>query len=216
MSLTKLTIQGFKDSGFIKSAGTFDVQINPASMKLVKGTEYVESKVLGEPQKPIFVNVEASTLTFDIFLDDTGIIASKKGKVKDRINQLEQALYTINGESHEPNYAKIVWGDFTFQGRLTTLDFDYTLFKPDGSPLRVKIHFSFKGHRERKEKKSPDLSRIVTVKAGETIPSLCQEYYEDPSYCTDIAHVNNLVNIRNVKPGTRLLFPPLVRNGRIT
>ncbi len=211
MSLVKLKIVGYSDNKYSSEAGSFDVQINPSSMKLNKGINYAESKDMSEQEKQKFDMQQANSLSFDITLDDTGIVPNNKGKIKDRINVIEKVLYTINGETHEPNYAKVVWGDFVFQGRLTSLNYDYTLFKPDGSPLRVKISFSFKGYKSGPEKKSPDLSRNITLKSGENIALLCQKFYDDPSYCTDVAKANDLVNFRNIKPGTQLMFPPLKR-----
>lgn len=213
-SLVKLTINGYEDAGYQepKKKGTFEVQVNPASIKLTSSTHYKNSQELGEKQDPHFSMQEPSKLNFDVILDDTGLIPSKKGQIKDRINQLEDVLYSINGESHQPNYIQVVWGTLTFYGRLTSLNYDYSLFKPDGSPLRVKISFDFQGYRQRKkkEKKSPDLSRIITVKAGESLPLLCEEFYDDPSYCYEVAQINNLSSFRNIKPGMRLLFPSII------
>lgn len=221
MALTKLEIMGFriirekKKTPVKKFVDSFVVQINPASLKWVKGINFSKMKPIGRHERKKFDLQTANTLSFDIVLDDTGVVESEAGNIKDRIALLEKVVYDINSEAHEPNYAKIVWGSITFYGRLSSLSYNYTLFKPDGAPLRVKISLSFVGYKEDIEVKSPDLSRVVTVKAGDTIPALCQEYYDDPSYCMDIAKVNNLVNFRNVKPGTQLLFPPLGRYGRI-
>jgi hypothetical protein len=187
------------------------VQINPATIKLTKANDFTETKEIGEQKKQIFDRQNSNSLNFEIIFDDTGVISGKKTLIKEQINKLEKILYSINGESHEPNYAKIVWGDFTFQGRLNSLSYDYNLFRSDGMPLRVKATLSFKGYKKIAEKKSPDLSRIIILKAGENIPLLCEKYYGDASYCVEIARVNKLTNFRNTKAGTKLLFPPLVR-----
>ncbi|MCC8186749.1 MAG: hypothetical protein LIP08_04355 [Bacteroides sp.] len=208
MSLVKLQIQGYADELFNKRVATFDVQINPASLKLDRSVNYTNTQASGEPQKQKFNNLPFSTLSFDLIFDDTGFVENKQGKINDRINRLEKAIYSINGETHEPNYTLLVWGDLVFKGRLSSLNYDYSVFKPDGAPLRVKISLKFVGHKEGREKKSPDLSRIIVLKAGESIPWLCQKYYNDPSYCVEIARINRLKGFRDVSPGTRLLSPP--------
>lgn len=51
---------------------------------------------------------------------------------------------------------------------------------------------------------SQDMSHLVTVRAGDTLPLLCKRIYSDPAYYMEVARVNRLVNFRNV-----LRFPPL-------
>lgn len=224
MGLTKMKIIGFKitvasgQKPVRKHVGNFEVQVNPATIHITRQITYGDTRAMGNRKKQKFNNFDTDKLDFEIVLDDTGILpepATKKG-IKDRIAELEGILYDMNSEAHEPNYMKIVWGNFTFFGRLASLDYKYTLFKPNGAPLRVKITLNFNGSREDKEVKSPDLSRVHIVKDGETIPLLCEEYYNDSSYCYDVAKVNNMATFRYVKPGTRLLFPPLERYGRIS
>ena len=95
------------------------------------------------------------------------------------------------------------------------MSMDYTLFKPSGLPLRAKVKLSFTGFQSKDEKalranrSSPDLDHVVEVKAGDTLPLLCYRIYKNSGYYTDVAKVNNLVNFRNLVPGTRLHFPPL-------
>ena len=54
------------------------------------------------------------------------------------------------------------------------------------------------------------MSHVVLLKEGESITFWCNTIYGDASYCTDVARYNGLDSFRNVKPGTRLLFPPII------
>ncbi len=217
MTLIKMTLYGFEDKDFISSIGSFDLQVNPSALKLNKTTSYTATEVPGQQDELKLDRPKQNTLNFDFVLDDTGVIPHvEKLPIKDRLNNLENILYKIKGESHEPGYIKAIWGTFSFQGRLTSLSYDYSLFKPNGEPLRVKVSVTIEGNKKEVELRSPDLSRIIIVKAGDSLPLLCNDFYGDPSYCTDVAKVNNLSDFRNVKPGTRLLFPPLVRYGDTT
>jgi nucleoid-associated protein YgaU len=56
---------------------------------------------------------------------------------------------------------------------------------------------------------SPDLSHIVLVREGDTLPLLCASIYGDPSYYPDVARFNGLLEFRDLKPGAKLHFPPL-------
>jgi nucleoid-associated protein YgaU len=74
-----------------------------------------------------------------------------------------------------------------------------TLFKPSGEPLRAKLQMTFKSFitNEEEAKKanrsSPDLSHVVEVKAGDTLPLLCHRIYKDSSYYLEIARIKNIM-----------------------
>ena len=92
---------------------------------------------------------------------------------------------------------------------------NYTLFAPGGTPLRAEVSMSFassvtaKEEALRKNASSPDMTHIVTIKAGDTVPQLCNRIYGDGAYYLEVARINNITNFRDIKPGTTLNFPPL-------
>jgi hypothetical protein len=123
----------------------------------------------------------------------------------------------MNGKEHNPNDLTISWGSFVFQCHLTALSYDYTLFSPEGEPLRVKVSVSFISYiprdeaQKRANQSSPDMTHIVTLKSGESIAGWCNEIYGDASYCLDVARYNRLAGFRNIPAGTKITFPPLSR-----
>jgi hypothetical protein len=132
------------------------------------------------------------------------------------ISALETIIYTYNGKIHRPNFVKIQWGqNITFNGVLNSIDISYTLFKPDGSPLRAKIALSFSQYISPKtvtmidRPESPDLTHIVTVTEGMTLPQLCLQTWDDDSLYIQVAKFNRLNKFRNLDGINKLLFPPL-------
>lgn len=224
--LEKMVMTGYEKSDYKGDYKEFEVQINPATLSWSKEIAYESDEVVGSGSKERkYKGHKEDKLSFKIVLDDTGVLSgSQKAKksIAFMVNQLEKVLYTVNSESHEPRYVIIIWGVFCFEGRVTSLSYDYTLFSPDGQPLRVTISLSFSSHlnkdisNKKEDKKSPDLTRIITLKAGESIAEWCYKIYNDSSYCYDVAEYNRLNSFRDVKPGVSLIFPPLNRNGRIT
>ncbi len=197
---------------------SFEIKINPESISFNRSISYTDDNTNGTSEAVRKFNRFApQTLSFDFHLDGTGIMYDKNFKVKDTLQELEQTVL-YNGEKHEPNELTVSWGDIVFQCWVQSLNYTYTLFSPEGEILRAKIAISFTNSTTREkevkkaDKKSPDLSRIITLKAGESLPYWCNRIYSDPSYCVDIAKYNNLPTFRNIKPGTQLMFPPLVRN----
>lgn len=179
------------------------------------------------------------SVSFDLWFDGTGVVnenlnavfdvnvintakqvLSKENKdkpplVKERIDQLKKVIYDYDGELHRPQVVEIKWGTFTFIGCLTSLDIDYKMFTSEGKPLRARVSLAFKSYMTSEvegataQNSSPDLTHVVEIKAGDTLPLLCQRIYEDGSYCPDVARANNLTGFRFLQPGTRLIFPPL-------
>lgn len=228
--LEKMVMTGYEKSDYKGDYKEFEVQINPATLSWSKEIVYESDQVIGSGSKEIkYKGHKEDKLSFKIVLDDTGVLSGTQQKKQNpnktiafMVNQLEKVLYTVNAESHEPRYVIIIWGAFCFEGRVTSLSYEYTLFSPDGQPLRVTISLSFSSHlnkdisNKKEDKKSPDLTRIITLKAGESIAGWCNKIYNDSSFCSDVARYNNLNSFRDVKPGISLIFPPLNRNGRIT
>lgn len=232
--LEKMVMTGYEKSDYKGSYKEFTAQINPASISWSKEIAYEEDSIIGSGSSEIkYKGHKEDKLSFKIVLDDTGALfnpgqaggqtaSGSRKTIPAMVNQLETVLYTIDSESHEPRYVILIWGAFCFEGRVTSLSYDYTLFSPEGMPLRVTISLSFSSHLNKKisnkkeNKKSPDLTRVITLKDGESIAGWCNQIYNDPSFCSDVAKCNGLSSFRNVEPGVSLIFPPLSRNGRIT
>lgn len=215
-SLVKMRILAYTNQELTKSASEYRLQVNPATIKYTKEIQLTsQGPIGGQYRAPKYARHKETSLSFDTIFDATGIISDLKGGISTQIKELEDVVYNINGSIHRPNYLKVSWGSTIFKGVLTSLNYDYTLFAPDGSPLRVKISFSITGFLDKKQsaklenKSSPDLSHIITLKSGDSIASVCNQIYGDPSYCIEIAKYNNLASFKDVKPGTELMFPPL-------
>jgi nucleoid-associated protein YgaU len=56
---------------------------------------------------------------------------------------------------------------------------------------------------------SPDLTHTIEVKAGDTLPLLCYQVYKNAAYYPEVARINRLNNLHELRPGQRLTFPPL-------
>jgi nucleoid-associated protein YgaU len=109
----------------------------------------------------------------------------------------------------------LFWGSLAFSARLTDYSLTYTLFKPDGTPLRAKADVTFAHYQspelisQLEDRQSPDITHHIVVKAGDTLPVLCERVYGDNRHYIDVARHNRLVDFRHLMPGRKLVFPPL-------
>lgn len=221
MALEKLSLVGYKDKNFSKKQGSsFVVMINPSSYNHSYSVSLKGLPVSGKSHlSPDFKSVGPETVSFEFILDDTGVVSRNKeneGKsVHKMIKELKDVVYKYNGNTHEPNFVLLKWGTLIFKSRLSNLDVNYQMFKPNGLPLRAKVKMVFKGfvdpvtEAKLANRSSPDLTHIITVKEGDNLPLLCQKVYNNSKYYIKIAEINELVNIRRLVVGSKLIFPPL-------
>lgn len=218
--LEKMVITGYKNGEFSEETGSsFTAMINPTIYRQKQGVSYNNDKGLDGGNAPSYKTYGEKNIQLEFILDTTGVVPNTSGKnLPDIIKQLQNTVYTYVGDSHQPPFIKVIWGTLSFQGRAADLDIEYTLFSPSGLPLRakvklqIKLYISNKTQELEKGKNSPDLSHLITVKAGDTLPGLCMQIYNSTIYCVEVARINKLTGIRCIPPGTQLLFPPLTNN----
>ena len=217
MAKDKMVIVAYpnnKYSGKGKAKAT--VKINPASYSHNHNVNYDNATAQGAPGTTLkFKGIPPETISFEIYFDATGAIENNQVPVKTQIDQFKKVCFNYNGDIHEPNYLIISWGTLVFKCKLTSLDISYTLFKQDGTPLRCKANVKFEEAidanliAKEANNKSPDLTHLVVVRDGDSLPLLCNDVYGDCSYYIEVAHYNNLVNFRNLIPGSKIYFPPI-------
>lgn len=202
----------------------FEVTINPETYSrryaiTYSGTGKGGNAPIGKPAAaPDFARTAAEVINFDIVIDGTGVVAAARGKsVSSEIARLRGIVYDYQGAEHEPSPVELNWGDElrAFRARLTEMSVDYTLFKPDGAPLRAKVKLSFIEALTPREVavqgdlQSPDLTHLVRVRAGDTLPNLCQRVVKDSAAYLTVAAANDLDGFRRLEPNTILRFPPM-------
>lgn len=215
--LTKMKLVAFKKPDFTDKVGEYDVLVNPDKYNDKSELKYTtNSSPLGVSAETVkFRGVGSKFFNMDFFFDSTGVMSTQP--VDDQIEELKDLIYTYNGDIHEPNYVKIIWGTQSlFEGRLKEWDIFYSMMDLDGTPLRAEIKALFIGSVSVKKKalqerrNSSDLTHIRTVKAGDTLPGMCFRIYGDSKYYLQVAEFNSIDQISTLKPGDQLVFPPLV------
>ena len=219
--LQKLKITGYADPGFNQLASTspnpINVMINPNRYSQAMAVSYTRQQAAGGSGKAVAFNRDKGE-GFEVALvfDGTGTVPNAPSKsVDEQLADLRRLIYEINGDIHEPNFVQLAWGTLLFKGRLKTFNVDYTLFAPDGTPLRANATVGFVGYHDNTDGRaamrlsSPDLSHSVRVEAGDTLPLLCHRIYGDSRFYLQVAEFNRLDDFRTLEPNTYLLFPPL-------
>ena len=196
------------------------VSINPENYarSFSSRTKESEPRKMVDGRSYVIKTVEfIETLTFDLWFDNTGVIPDTRNLIED-LNWLEKNLVKFDGEMHATRYINIIWGPLNmYRSQLKSLQIQYLYFNQNGEPLRAKASLSFEQVadqvQEKKimnEKKSPDLTHMYVVKAGENLPMMCHRIYNDAKYYLKVAEANGLSNFTNIEPGQKIYFPPLL------
>jgi len=215
-----------------KGKDEFVASVNPTSIKVSHKINYSEKNgeanpVNGDLQgQQSFKGVDGQRVSFELLLDATGVIPGVKTggqAISDQVEAFKKTCYYYKGAAHQPPFVSIHWNgkslflynNQAFLARLESFDVTYTMFTPKGEPVRAKLNASFVGTMEKDEEakvkgnESPDLTHVVTVKQGDSLPLLCKEIYGDRQMYHEIARVNQLLSFRYLEPGMELIFPPI-------
>lgn len=228
--LAKVLLEIYKDKRYADKIGTFELAINPEQFSQQFKIDYNREQPHGSQHNDLqYKYTRPQDLKLDFIFDGTGIVPNKKKTGtfhKDVVSQLKEFFrltYTMNPETHKPNFLRLLWGDFSFgyadqngfNCLLTDLQVTYTLFASNGTPLRAKLSATFTSYTElvrrlnEQKKNSPDLTHVRKAIAGDTLPLMTYRIYDDPSYYLQVAKVNGLVSFRQLATNTDLRFPPL-------
>jgi nucleoid-associated protein YgaU len=212
---------------------SFTVDFNPNTFSVNNKIEFQKADAKGSAgSDPQFDKIPPLEFTVEFTLDGTGVAAKrlaqanrgaynnqKQNYVKTKIKELRSVTgCEINGEIHRPNYVGLLWGTFDIKCVLTSLSIVYNLFDREGTPLRAKVTCNFlerlgPGEGSRASKfESPDLTKQVIVKEGDTLPLISKDKYESSSYYIQLAKANKLRNFRRLSPGMKLKLPPMADN----
>jgi len=216
--VSKMVITAYKDGAFQSRVGTYETMINPDKISLNRSIEYNTAQAPDSSNPSMkYKYSPAANLSFDLTLDSTGVVNSNRLDLPKEIQSLQDLVYDYQGDIHRPYFVMLNWGiGQTFKGVLTTFNTNYTLFAPDGVPLRAKISLAFVSYMDAEavakedSDTSPDLTHKVNVVAGDTLPGLSLRIYNKPDYFVQVAQFNKLNKLRHLQPGKPLLFPPLV------
>jgi hypothetical protein len=231
--LSKLTILAFLDCDYTKPAGVYFAQVNPDRYTLDYAVELAPDQAAGTSGKnAVFHLKEPEKLSFEFLFDSTGVVdpgLSIHGAAREfgydtgveyDISLFKKFLLEVDGKTHQPKYLILRWGGLLFKCVLETLSIEYTLFKPDGTPIRAIAKANFKGSipdllRLAKDKlSSPDLTHTREVKASDTLLNLCNDIYSDPALYIKIAEINHLTNFRKLRTGRKVYFPPIDKTAK--
>lgn len=234
--LAKLIILPLDAETGIPTGIPFVAMYNPTTFSFTKSQETTQKPLKNTDGSANEFNYNPNqTISLQLFFDGTsasppmGIpvpsneaasIAVASVGVEALITLFFQCVYDIRTKFHSPASVRLIWGAGLFaRCKLQNATVNYTLINRLGLPLRATIDATFLTDVDDKVRASlidkftsPDVTKVHTVKAGDTIYNIAKNEYEDESYYLQIAQANDLKNYRRLKPGMQLILPPIKKD----
>jgi hypothetical protein len=199
----------------LKIGKTYSVFLNPNQISHSIRIDYIQQDgltVKNNVKKIAPASTKPESLSFTLMLDGTGSTGSLTNISEEISNLMAVTYHPLVKPEDKQTEIEIKWGTtIDFMGYLESFEVIYTLFKPNGEPLRATVALLFIGKSVLT--KVGDLHRTIVkeieVDSVKTIVNLCKMTYNTPAVYIALAKANKLATVRKLKPGIKLFFPPL-------
>lgn len=213
--VAKLTITQFDVSTkAVNESMQFAVMLNPSGYSQALSVEYDVRPAFGRIPQTRFVSSMPETLELEeLVLDGTGVLGAGPD-VMEQVSWLRAVAYeppqSTSIDLQRP-VVQVSWGSLLFIGRIEEMTVKYTLFAPNGRPLRARVKLGFTEYQpeaEEEQDTAPAGTLEVAMADADSLPLKCFELYGDPNACMEVALFNGLTSFRDIPAGTVLRFPP--------
>jgi nucleoid-associated protein YgaU len=205
--------------------GSIPFQFNPTEVHISKSATWGRDAAKADAAGPVeFTGSGECHLDLEMFFDASG---THDGSVVAAVEQLLRCCLPTesSADRKRPSPVLVVfqWGRITsFPAFVTNVDARYTLFAPDGTPIRATCTVSLEEMPTQSEKTNPTsgapaVRKVHTVVAGDTLASVAYAEYGDPALWRPLAAYNEIDDPMRPPRGARLLLPAfdeLVPTGR--
>ncbi len=212
-SLAKATIINLdKDS-------RVDCMFNPKEYSFAKRNQWNAGRNTGANMPRMeFSSGDPATMTLQLFFDTYASGKDVRKEYTDAIWEMmmvDESLKDNKNKKGRPPKVRFQWGKaWSFDAVLTSLSQKFTLFLPDGTPVRATIDATFQQIKDAKlfPRQNPTSGgvggeRVWTVKEGDTLNLIAHREYGDAGKWRAIADANRLHHVRRLRPGTVLAIP---------
>lgn len=193
-------------------------QFNPDSLTLGKSAGWVlhEAKGAKEVGVPEFTGSQPRRLSVELFLDSTEAHdGSTQRDVETLLSWCSPTARSLESDAPSAPWVKFSWGTFTtvsFFGYLESVQATYSLFDPDGTPLRATCAVTVTEAAGPVLGQNPTSGalrarRVHRLVSGDSLESLAHREYGDPTAWRIIAQANGIDDPTRLPAGRQLLIP---------
>ncbi len=199
-------------------SASLEFRFNPKELSVSKAATWTRptNKGAKSSSKPEFGGVQPQTVQMELFFDDW----EGKGDLVKDIDRLLGWLQPTGQSIHQkkkpqPRTLQFHWGHgplADFKGYLKSVSAKYTMFKPDGTPVRATASITLEEIPADPARTNPTSGAVAgrrshVMAAGDSLHSVAFHEYDDAGLWRGLAVINSIDDPLRVAPGTRLLIP---------
>jgi len=204
---------------------TVPVMYNPEEIKLEQGNNFAEIGIPGLNASPVqYVRGKGRTLSMELFFDSYETGQDVRVHTIRIVRLLEK-----RPDTQAPPVLIFAMGGFAFRCVLVDAGQRFTMFRPDGTPVRSFLSIRLQEYVSVTTEiqrglffGSPTVSaavstvgravmsgsgRVHITSLGDTLPGLAAALLGDAALWRDIAEANGIDDPIGLRPGTRLMIP---------
>ncbi|MEM7105409.1 MAG: hypothetical protein AAF502_19890 [Bacteroidota bacterium] len=215
MSLLKMTILSFTEPADLPipiPVNLYMCMFNPESYKIENDIQYNDEQSIGEESwSPVYKGIAPRKFTFDFLIDGTGAAGSKREVFLDVMGF--KSAVDFNPLINRTPYLLLMWGTMILNCVIDSYSINYTLFRPDGTPLRATISatfMEFKSDTFKAVENAVTAGGLITSIAGAAVnlTTIATESMGSPDFHIDIAKANDMDSPRASTTGNPVSIPP--------
>jgi len=195
---------------------------NPTQYSISKSNTWNVKPVVGKkgPPKAQFGGGQPKELSLDLLFDASDSSKDVRSEVVDQLFEMMEANDKFaSGQSKKsarPPTVTFTWGAQVLKAVAKSLSVQYTLFRPDGKPLRAAVKLSLMevpegGLEGQNPTTRGEVLESRIVRDGDSLQSLAYAAYGDPTQWRVIAEANGIDDPLVLTRGRSLVIPRLVR-----
>jgi LysM repeat protein len=193
-----------------------DFQFNPKELSVSKSAKWDRGsqKSNAKSDVPQFKGPDPSKLSVEMFLDASDVQdASVVRTVEQLFACCVPTAESLRKKPGSPPWVVFHWGSLSgFPSFVSSVSVKYTLFTPDGLPVRATATVSIEEISGEHSGQNPTSGALTartvhTVRAGDSLPSIAWREYGDPTLWRPIAECNGIDDPMLLRAGTALLIP---------
>jgi hypothetical protein len=216
-----MAAQTFEKAKIINLNNSKEVEchFNPAEFTIAKMAKWRPKESSGrDTPRLVYSGGEAQDMTITFLFDTTATGGDRdvRDEYKELINmvKVDRSKENRTTGQGEPPKVRFHWGNFlAFDAVITKLDQKFTMFAPQGTPVRSEVTVTFKQVGEETRGQNPttrtETRKTRVVLEGETLDWIAYQEYGDTAYWRHIAETNNLDDPLALYPGQILKLVPL-------
>ena len=200
-------------------------QFNPKELSIEKINQFAEVNIPGL-SSPVyqFVRGNARSVTMDLLFDtyeerkDVRIFTDRitgwdAGSMYGKMSGNAKGLMDIDADLHAPPVCLFIWGKYIFMCIIERVSKKFTMFLPEGIPVRATLNVTLKEYRDIEIQvkelalQSSDLTKRWVVTEGDSLWAIAAKEYGNPGDWRLLAEKNNIDNPRMLMPGHELVIP---------